>query len=723
MRKSKLFVLMLLFGMFSLVHAQERTISGTVTDAETGEGLPGVSVMVQGTSSGTATDFNGEYSVSVDNNTVLVFSFIGYQSQEVTVGTRSTVDVALVTDVQTLSEVIVVGYGTQTRQEVTSSVTSVKAEDFNQGNVNDPAQLLQGKVPGLMVVRPGGNLNNPFKVRLRGLATIGPNSQPLIIIDGVPSNSLGQVDPNDIAAIDVLKDGAAAAIYGTRGSNGVIIVTTKTGRAGTTSVEYNGYFASESIAKLVPMLDAAGYRANVPAATLKDTDIGSSTDWFDELTQNAKSMTHNLSMMGGTNKTTYRISFNYRDQQGVQKLTGFEQLNTRVNLTQKALNDKLTLTGNFAMTRLNSNLGWDEAFRYATIYNPTAPVRVDGSASGLNPADYESSDGYYQLPGAFDYYNPVALIEQNINEETEKQLNFHLKGDYEIMDGLHFNMAYSQQTENQFRNRYYDKQSFWIGADRNGLANKRQRNDFTKIFEAIGLYDKDINDMNLKVLGGYSWQENVWDEFYAEGGNFVADNFTFNNLGAALDFNNGLGNISSWKTRSNLISFFGRANLNINDTYFLMASYRTDGYSGFGENDKWGGFPAVSAGVNLGNLVDIASVDNLKLRLSYGMTGTLPPRTYESIAKVGPVGSAFVNGSFQPAYGPISNDNPDLKWETKKEFNVGLDFSVLDYKLNGSIDFYDKTTSDLLMDFEVPIPPNLARTTLLNIGEMSNSGL
>jgi len=719
MKKTLLFCLGLFVGLSGL-YAQQ-TVSGKVTDASDGSALPGVSIQIRGTSTGATSDMDGNYSVSASSTDVLVFSFIGYENQEITVGSRTSINVQLATDVTELDELVVVGYGTQSRKEVTSAVTTVSAEEFNQGNVNNAAQLLQGKVPGLMIVRPGSNINGDFKVRLRGLATVGPNSSPLIIIDGVPSNSLDQLDPSDIENIDVLKDGAAAAIYGTRGSNGVIIVTTKTGSAGKANINYNGYLATESPTKFVDMLDAAGYRANGGP-----NDFGADTNWFEEITQTANSMTHNLSMTGGTEKTTYRVSVNYRDQSGILRLTGSNQLNTRVNVRQKAINDKLTITGNMSMTRKNSQLGFDQAFRYATIYNPTEPVRVDTDLNTpqgpLLAADYERWDGYYQNV-QFDYYNPVSIIEQNINEETERLLNFHVKGDFEVIEGLNFDMAYSQQTENTLGGYYVDKQSFWgNGASRNGYAARGTENDFIKIFESTARFDKDFDNINIKALGGYSWQENVEEGFGTGGGGFVSDRFTYNNLGASLDYANGLANVGSGKSRSNLISFFGRLNFSYDDTYYAMVSYRTDGYSGFGANNKWGGFPAASAGVTLSNLMDVSAIDNLKFRISYGTTGTLPPRLYASIARMGPVGNAFVNGSFQPAYGPNSNDNPDLKWETKKEFNVGIDFGFLNYKLNGSMDFYSKTTSDLLLDFDVPVPPNLYNTTLLNIGELNNTG-
>jgi len=639
----------------------QTTVSGTITDADDGSGLPGVNILEKGTTNGTISDFDGNYTLTVSDDATIVFSFVGYEPQEIVVGSQTTIDVALGSSATALSEVVVVGYGTQTKQEITSSVTSVKEEDFNQGNVNDPAQLLQGKVAGLNVVKNNGaDPNAGFTVRLRGLSSVGPNNSPLVIIDGVPSQDLSSVDPNDIASIDVLKDGAAAAIYGTRGSAGVIIVTTKKGRVGEATVSYNGSLAIDNIAKTVPVLDASEYRERNPSG-----DQGASTDWFDEITQTPVSQIHNLSLGGGTQKTRYRVSLNYRDQNGVQSGTGFQRLNSRVTLQQKAFKDKLTINAIVGLTTNESQFGFNEAFRYATVYNPTEPVRLQPG-----DANFDRWDGYNQVV-QFDYYNPVAIIEQNINEGTRKNLNFNIQGQYEIIEGLNVSAQYGQQITTSFQGRYFAKNSFWVGADRNGLAERQTDDNYNEVFESTLTFDKDISSgLNLKVLGGYSWQERVNEGFGASGGNFVTDAFTYNNLGGAQDFSNGLANVYSYKNSNVIAAFFGRVNLAINDTYYFMASYRYEGSSQFGENNKWGGFPAVSAGVDIDKIADLASFDQLKFRASYGVTGTLPPESYLSLRRLGPVGNAFIDGAFAPAFGPVSNPNPDLRWEQKAEFDI-----------------------------------------------------
>jgi TonB-linked SusC/RagA family outer membrane protein len=705
------FILSIL-GIFAFGGMYAQTVTGTVTSDRDGSPLAGATVLVQGTTTGAFTDDQGKYTVAAEGNAVLIFSYVGYERQNVAVEGRSEIDVKMLASEATLEEVVVTGYGTQKAKEVTSSITSVKVEDFNGGNVNDPTQLLQGKVAGLSIARPGGDPNGGFNIRLRGISSLGQGSQPLIIIDGVPGASLNSVDPNDIQSMDILKDGSAAAIYGTRASAGVIIITTKQGIPGVSKVDYSGYVALESIDRTVDVLSADEYRA-FP----NSSDLGSSTDWFDEITRDAISHVHNVALSGGSGQTQYRISLNLRNGQGVALNTGFTQLNGRINLTQRAFNDRLKFTVNLAATSRDSELGFNEAFRYATIYNPTSPVFAD-------PSDelFERYDGYAQQI-LFDYFNPFAILDQNQNLRNDKRLNLNMRADWEVVDGLTFGVFYALQRENDLTAQYFDRQSFWRGADRNGLANRGSNDRYTQVLDATVQYEKDFGGLNLKLLGGYSYQEFINEGFFAEGGNFIADNFTYNNLGASLDFKNGLGNVTSYKNASELVAFFGRINLSYDNTYYLTASVRQEGSTKFGANNKWGTFPAISGGVILSNLFDAGPFDLLKLRAGYGETGNIPNDSYLSILRLGPGSNFFFNGNYVPSYGPASNPNPNLKWETKAEINIGLDFSLLDNRLSGTIDAYNRDTRDLLLLFPVPVPPNLFPETWVNIGQLNNRGL
>jgi TonB-dependent starch-binding outer membrane protein SusC len=712
---------LLIFGLaISFGFGQVRTVKGKVTSKDEGA-LPGVNIVVQGTTQGTMSGADGNYSIDVPGpQAVLVFSFISYATQTITVGDQTTIDVVLEPELSTLNEVVVVGYGTQQRREVTSSIASVKSDQFVKGSVSDPVQLIQGKVAGLSISKPGGDPNGTFDIRLRGMSTIGANLGPLVVIDGVIGGDLNNVDPNDIESINVLKDGSAAAIYGTRGSSGVILITTKKGRAGTAVIEYNGYVTDEMVAKNTDVMNATEWRAlsaELTAAQGKQigTDFGGNTDWFKEIQRAAFSHTHNVSLSGGADKTSYRASINYRDAQGVQILSGFTQLNGRINLTQKALNDKFTLDLTLGATEKNYKPGFSEAFRYATIYNPTAPVMSDD-------AQYEPYNGYFQQV-LFDYYNPVSIIRQNTRSGKNRIMNMSLKGTYELLKGLTLDAFYSTQITGNLYGEYLNKHDYWGGMNRNGLATRNTDNSINRLFESTIHYLGDVGSSNVSLLGGYSYQDFDYEGFYAQGGNFLTDNFSFNNLGAALDFKNGKGTITSYRNSNKLIAFFGRVNVNIASTYFLTASARYEGSSRFGTDNKWGLFPAIGGGADIASMLNVSAIDNLKLRINYGVTGNQPSNSYLSILRLGPQGNFFYNGSFIPGYSPVSNNNADLKWERTGQFDAGVDFGLFDSRLTGAFDFYVKTTTDLLWQYQVPVPPNLYNQAWLNLGKLKSSGL
>lgn len=710
-----LFFLLCFVAMSNTLSAQ-RTVSGVVTDGETKEPLIGATIVAVGTSTGTITDFDGKYTLSVpEGATALEFSYTGYADQVIELGASNVVDVVLAAGT-VLDEVVVVGYGTATREEVTSSVTSVKSEDFNQGLVNDPIQLIQGKVPGLAISSVGGDPNGGSTLRLRGLSTLGANTEPLVVIDGVIGASLESVDPSDIESMDVLKDGSAAAIYGTRASSGVILITTKSGSRGDTKVEYNASITSEQVAEFWAVASPAEYRSIRPA----EADQGSNTDWMDAVTDNALSHQHNLSMSGGINGTSYRASFNFRDVDGVGLNTGFDQLNGRLNLTQKAMNDRLTIGLNVSATQRKAQYGFGEAFRYAVTYNPTAPITVPES----DPS-FDQFGGYFQSVN-FDYFNPVAIAEQNINEGIEKDLMVNLSGAYEIVDGLTAKVNYSLLQENDLLGQYSPFDSYWRGFNAQGIAQRRNEDRANELFEVTGLYDNSFGSTDLEVLLGYSHNQIGTENFQAFGREFISNATTYNNLGfGALAAQGDPNAVTSFKEEYKVIGFFGRAQVNIDDTYYLMGSLRQEGSTRFGENNKWGLFPAASAGVNVAKLIDAGGVDNLKVRVGFGQTGSLPPESYLSLFRYTQQGSFFFNGSFVPAFGPNRNANPDLKWETKTEINAGIDFAFMDYKLTGSLDFYNRTTNDLIFNVQVPVPPNFASRTWANLEdvELSSTGV
>ena len=712
--KSVFIATLLLFT--GTVFSQNRIITGVVTDAESGEPLIGANILVKGTSRGTITDLDGHYSLEVGGeDNILVFSYTGYNSQEIVLGASNEINVALGVGML-LEEVVVVGYGTQKAKEVTGAVSYIKAEDFNKGNINDPAQLLQGKVAGVSIAKPGGDPNGSFQIRLRGLSTFGANASPLIIIDGVPGASLETVDPQDIESVNVLKDGSAAAIYGTRAATGVILITTKSGKKDASRVEYNAYVSLESIASKPDVLSTEDYLEVVDNDTTNN--FGSSTDWYDELTRSAFSHTHSLAFSGGNDRGDYRLSLNYRDVQGVAITTGFDQLNGRLNLTQRALNDRVKFQVLLSSTVRNEDIGVPDAFNFAANYNPTAPVLEETE-------DAQEWGGYFQRD-AFAFFNPVAVMEQNTREAQKKRIIGSLRTEVVLLKGLTGAVFYSQEKTNDLFNEYFSKASYWTPyatSNHDGWAKKFTEEKTRQIFEGTGNYEKNIERLNLKLLAGYAYEEGTRETTEARAAGFLSDKFSFNNLEA------GTKQLSDPKTKSykeayKLIGFFGRVSLNYDDTYFLTANVRREGSSKFGKNNRWGTFPGLSAGFNLDNIVNIPMVDQLKLRGGYGITGNTPLDAYLYIARYTPDPNAlfFYQGQYIAAYDLALNNNPDLKWETKTDISFGLDFSLFNYILTGSADYFITKTKDLILEFTVPSPPNPADRSYLNLAAFDNSG-
>jgi TonB-linked SusC/RagA family outer membrane protein len=696
----------------------QRSIQGTVTDEATGEALIGANILVMGTSSGTVTDFDGAFSLTVPAGfEVLEFSYTGYTTKRITLGPENVLNVTLSAG-QLLDEVVVTGYTTQRAREVTSAITSVKAEDFNQGNVTNPAQLLQGKVPGLTITRPGTDPNAGFAIRLRGLSTFGANIQPLIIIDGAIGASLANVDPLDIESIDVLKDGSAAAIYGTRASSGVIIITTKRGREGVTTVDYNGFVSFDGQDRTISVMTPQEYLA------IGGTNFGTQTNWIDEITRTGISQSHNLSLSGGARNTSYRVALNYRNVNGIALNNGFNRLNGRLNLSQSALNNRLKLNGNLTITTSNHEFGFNQAFRYATIYNPTAPIRVteQNNPTQVPVSFFDQYGGYFQQD-LFDFLNPVAILEQNINDGRENTILGSFQASYDILPGLTAGAFYSREYGTQLIGRYYSKQSFFVGTNRNGFAERIDNQRYNELFNTTLQYVTDFGSTTFKALGGYEWNELNFEGFSINGGDFVTDAFTYNRFGTSRDFRVGLGQANSYRNDYRNIAFFGQLEFNFDNTFFVRGILRREGNSRFGPENKWGTFPAISGGVDLTRALGITGFDNLKLRVGYGLTGAIPGQNFLSQLIFQPAGNFFFNGNYVPSYGPNQAPNPNLKWERKGETNIGVDFSLFSYRLSGSIDVYDRTTRDLIFNATVPVPPNISSTKFLNLGELRNRGL
>ena len=715
------FMLFLSINVCLVANAQDKVITGKVTDSKDGSPVVGASVLAKGSKSGgTVTNAEGVFSINVPSTTTsLIISYVGFGTQEIAIANKTTIDVSMVASGTNLNEVVVVGYGSQRKKEVTSAITSVNPEQFNKGNVSDVAQLLQGKVAGLSITRAGGNPNGGFTIRLRGLSTLGANTQPLIVVDGQIGADINTVDPNDIQSIDVLKDGSAAAIYGTRGSAGVIIITTKQGKSGAPRVDYNVSVSAENATKFTDHMTAAEF-----VALGKGTNYGASTDWNKEITRTGFAQMHNLNFSGGTAGTTYSASINYRKQEGIAITTGFDQINGRVNLKHRAINNKLVFNIDMSTTRRQSDFGFPDAFKYATIYNPTAPVYSKDPLYDL------TGGGYYEA-NFVDYSNPVAMLRQNRNTGDLTRFNVGASAEYEIIKGLKFLLRYAQQTSSFYGEQYSPRNAFISrgffngvnGFARGGYSYKNDNESFNQLFESIASYQRRFDKLEANLIAGYSYQDFLNKGYSVGGGNFITD-ASGENFGAALDFQNGLGTIGSYKNGSELVAFFGRVNLNYDDFIFLSASLRREGSTVFGENNKWGNFPAVSAGVDVNRFLNLSFVNSLKFRASYGVTGALPPQAYLSMDRLSTSGTYYAgNGVYAQAYAGFVNANPDLKWEKKAEFDIGLDFAMFNNRLTGTIDYFNRKTTDLIFNVTVPSPPALFNNTWKNIGQLDNEGI
>ncbi|MGN8039131.1 SusC/RagA family TonB-linked outer membrane protein [Chitinophaga sp. 22321] len=719
-------VLMLL-SLFAF--SQGKPVSGKVTDANDKTPVPGVSVQIKGTSTGTITKADGTFTLQAPENATLIFSFVGYQQQEVPAGSGAPLNVKLSAAVKSLQDIVVVGYGTQKRNEVTTSVATVKAENFNQGGSRSPMDLIQGKVAGLSVTRTqGNNPNSGASIQIRGISSISGDRNPLIVIDGIPGGNLDLLQQDDIATFDVLKDGSAAAIYGTRGNNGVILITTKKGKAGDPQYTYSTYLQREAVAKRPSILGAADYIKIAGASN----NQGADTDMYDLLLdKNNLSQYHNFAASGGTANSNYRASIYYNDANGIAQQNGRTQYGGRVNVNQTGLQGLLTmqfnLAGNFNKANLNGgnsgggdnkagNAGAD--FEQAVQRNPTAPI--------FGP------DGKYIETNGFNNYNPLARLQQELYERDQKTYSGDARLTLEPIRDLKFS-AFGAIVRNEYTDRQYKSkasrssiQDFKGG----GYAYKANSAAMDKTFEATVDYTKTVNsDHTFNVLGGYSYQYSTLEKYAMDNNGFLTDAFEDWNISAGNALNDQTlprPKQSSNKIDNTLIAFFGRINYNYKQKYMLQAILRHEGSSRFGANNKWGNFPAVSAGWVISKeafMQDLTVINNLKLRAGYGITGNQGIPSYQSLLTLGTGGAYLQYGQWIQTYGPNKNPNPDLRWEKKKEFNVGLDFSLLKNRIGGSVDVYSRKTVDLLFNYTAQLPSNILDNIFTNVGAISNNGV
>jgi len=722
----------------------EKEVKGVVKDA-TGSPVGGITVTIKGTKKSRVTGSDGSFTITANEGDVLVFSGVAFETREVTVTGESFYNLVLATSTAVLGDVVVVGYGKSTRKTLSSSVTTIKPEDLNRGAISDVGQLLQGKVPGLNITA-SGDPNKPAAVILRGASTVNSPGGPYYVIDGIPGADISVIAPDDIASIDVLKDAAATAIYGNRAASGVIMVTTKRGKKGQMQVNYNGYVGRESVSKKLDLMDTAQIRSYARANSLSfspSDDKGANTDWQDAIEKTAYSHSHNLSMSGGTDHSTYSASLNYLDKQGILLNSGLKRVIARLSLEQYALNDKVK----FGLNVSNSNSSATNVplqnivLIQMTRHMPISPImNADGT--------------YFENTNTTGYFNPLAMANHAQDKTKYNTLVGNFTTEVKLPFGLQYNLNVAYQQTTSLHGEYYDSYyanyptaSFYNNPDpglgivhtligslfgTNGSALRSSYQNTNKTLETFLTWNKKFGDHSINAVVGYSWQGNIiGDGFQTTSTNFPSDNIGYNNLALSVPYaiptyRIGFGNDLIYQ-ETRFVSDFGRLNYNYKDKYLVQGSIRRDGSSVFGTNNEWGYFPSVGGAWRIsqeGFMQNQQIFNELKLRGSYGVTGNSSGfGAYTAKLIYGIKDTYNSNGTWVGAYGPVQGANPDLKWEKTATTNIGVDFAVLKGRVTGSLDWYNKNTTGMIFNYAVS--PSLVPGGRIwaNGGSINNKGI
>lgn len=722
---------------------QSVSVSGTIKN-EKGEALPGVTIVVKGTTTGTVTDVDGKYSLkNVPSDATLVFSFIGMKAQEVAVAGKSQINLVMQEESIGLNEVVAIGYGTMKKSDLTGAVSSVNSDDFNKGSQMTTQQLIQGKISGVNISQNSGKPGGSNTVRVRGGTSITASNDPLYVIDGVPISTTGEVgqaniatyqtnifdqeptnplqtlNPNDIESVIVLKDASATAIYGSRGANGVIIITTKKGSAGKVQVSYDVTAGVSKVGKTLDVLSADQYRKTVSDLGFVEgydyQDKGANTNWQDLIYRTAYQQSHYLSMTGGTDQTTYRTSIGYSDEEGIMLASKLQQANIRTNINHTELDGRLNFdlrmnygesTGNqSAITNtLGSEFGTSMNYE-ALVFNPTYPV-------------YDSNGDYnHVLPYRV---NPVSFSTDVIDKRLNTRFLGNLATTFKIIEPLSIkvNLGYTRQGID--RNSFISKNNPQ-GEGPGGFASVQKLDDYSKLLETILSFNKTFGKNTIDAIAGYSYQYFKTEGLRTIATGFLSDEFKWYSLQAAST----IESVTSYTESNKLISMYGRVNYNHDNRFLLTGTVRRDGSSRFGSGNKWGLFPSGAASwrISQEKFFHSAKVSDLKVRVSYGITGNQEIGNLNSITTLGASSSGYlVGGDRITMVLPIQYANPDLKWEQTAQLDIGLNFGFFDQKIYGSIDYYRKKTSDLLLEIAVP-SPSVVPTQLANVGSVENKGV
>lgn len=702
-------------------------VQGTVTDAS-GEPLIGVNVRTSSSKAGAVTDMDGNYTIEVSPKATLVFSYVGFESLTEAVKGRKKINVTMKEDAGVLNEVVVIGYGTMDKKELTSAISHVGEKDFLTISSLDPSMMIQGKVAGVSITNTGaGDPNNQASIQIRGVSSRSAGLGPLIVIDGVPGGNLTNINPNDIASFDVLKDGAASAIYGTRGSNGVIVVTTKKGsKDGSLHTSYSGMCSWDVMIKDLKMMSAQDYRDVRLGWGDSGVDLGGNVDWLDAVSRTGFTQQHTLTLSGGNEKSNYRVSADYRDAKGIDLRSRRQEYGGRASIMHTTKGGLFTITANIAPRIIYRDQADWSVFKDAIEANPTTPLM-----------DPENPTRYYNFQGQVAGSNPV-----------ERQLLETDHGDTKLLDWdgtVKLNLLpllmkdgkgnHNLSTQIMFADHQYDNNNSWfrpststiaINNGRDGEASRSYSKERQYVAEWLANYMGSFGKHNVKGMLGYSYQYSQYSGLNAENKDFPNDALGPDNLGSGEYMKDeGEVGMGSYKNDAKLIAFFGRVSYDYDGKYLFTASLRHEGSSKFGANHKWGNFPAVSAGWRISQekfMKNIKWISDLKIRGDYGVTGNQDFGSYKSLNTMTGFGYYIYNGKYFQVWGPAKNVNPDLRWEKAKNWNIGIDFSLFKNRFYGSLNYFNRKTEDLLGDYKVSVPPYLFDNTFVNVGTMKNYG-
>ncbi len=715
--KNQFYRLLMLIAVvvFALDVSAQSPVSGHVKD-DTGEGVIGATVMEKGTSNGTVTDFDGNFKLECKVGATLVITYIGFNPQEVKA--KDGLDITLSEDVAQLNEVVVVGYGSMAKKEISSSVVQISKDQFNQGAASDPMALIAGKVSGLNVSTSAeANPNAMTDFQVRGAGALTASNGPLIVIDGIAGGDLRNIATQDVESITVLKDAGSAAIYGTRGANGVILVTTKkgSGTQGVTNVTYDSYIALNFAKPKPDILTTDEFRRS-----RRGQDYGGDTDWWDEITRSTSyNLNQYVSIDSSTKNGFFGLSVNYKKGNGLDIVSGREEYGGRFVGEQRVLNNRLQFNSSLSARKVHEKWGNDGLFDTALTMNPTIPVK--------NP------DGtYYQPNSPTDIHNPVNDLKENISNgdriyllgNADVKLNILQMEQHVLNTSLSYALQYNDLKSN-FYTPSTSSESFWNGYA--GRANINYQKWWTNRLEWLTNYTLTINEHQLKAVLGYSWERSKWEQSGNENMGFVYDSMNYHGIANGTYLRDGKANLWAGSSESTLIGFFGRLNYNYNDMLYVTASMRREGSTKFGVNTKWGSFPSASVAWELVKTPFAeglkSTFQSLKPRISYGVTGRSDFDAYKSLSTYSGYGAYLIDGQWINGYAPSVNANPDLAWEKSTAFNIGIDFVAFNSRLRGSVEFFDRRSQDLLYNYTAPQPPFIYKSILVNVGTTKNTGV